>query len=115
LKEEFAQLEKDREDLRTVILKGADDSVHLGVNVTRIIVNAKEQFKIKPNSETDLHPTHVMEELKKLSNELTAIPGVTVRADPLILQAKENSTWLFKIYLRSILCTKNVIINERLN
>jgi DNA-directed RNA polymerase II subunit RPB1 len=56
-----------------------------------------------------------MDELKKLSNELTAIPGVNVRADPLILQAKENSTWLFKIYLRSLLCTKNVIINERLD
>ncbi len=31
------------------------------------------------------------------------------------MQAKENSTWLFKIYLRSMLCTKNMIQMERIS
>jgi RNA polymerase Rpb1, domain 6 len=60
LREEFAQLQKDREDLRTIILKNNDDPVHLGVNVPRILVNAKEEFMIKPNSETDLNPSYVL-------------------------------------------------------
>ncbi len=115
LREEFSQLQKDREDLRTIILKNNDDTVHFGVNVPRILVNAKEEFMIKPNSETDLNPSYVLQRLKNLSNELTAIPGVSIRADPLILQANENSTWLFNIYLRSLLCSKNVILSERLN
>jgi DNA-directed RNA polymerase II subunit RPB1 len=38
-----------------------------------------------------------------------------VRKDPLILAAKENSTWLFKIFLRWLLCTKTVIQSERLS
>ncbi len=38
-----------------------------------------------------------------------------MRQDPLLLQAKENSTWLFKIYLRSMLCTKNMIQSERIS
>jgi|LauGreDrversion4_2_1035121.scaffolds.fasta_scaffold53465_4 hypothetical protein len=62
LREEFAQLQKDREDLRTIILKKYDDNEphHLGVNVPRILVNAKEEFMIKPNSETDLNPSYVL-------------------------------------------------------
>lgn len=57
LREEYNQLVKDREDLRTIILKNQGDEVHLSVNVPRIIWNAKEQFKIKPNSKTDLSPS----------------------------------------------------------
>lgn len=109
MKEEFKQLKQEREDLRNIILKGQDDDVHLSVNVPRIIVNAKEQFKIKPNSKTDLHPSYVLERLTHVSNELSSIPGLHIRSEPLILEAKENSTWLFRIYLRSLLCTKNVI------
>ena len=60
LREEFSQLQKDREDLRTIILKNNDDTVHFGVNVPRILVNAKEEFMIKPNSETDLNPSYVL-------------------------------------------------------
>ena len=40
---------------------------------------------------------------------LTTIPGVKVRMDPLIQEANQNATWLFKIYLRQLLSTKQVI------
>jgi DNA-directed RNA polymerase II subunit RPB1 len=115
LTEEYRQLQTDRDDLREIILKKQGDEVHLPVNVPRIIWNAKEQFKIRPNAKTDLHPSYVLERLTNLTNELTPIPGINVRKDPLILAAKENSTWLFKIYLRSLLCTKAVIQHERLS
>ena len=115
LENEFNQLKQDREDLRHIILKrqGSND-IHFPVNIPRIIWNAKEQFKIKDSSVTDLHPNHVLDSLKTLFEDVSAIPGIKVRRDPLILQARENSTWLFKIYLRSMLNTKSMIQSERL-
>lgn len=115
LENEFNQLKQDRDDLRHIILKrqGSND-IHFPVNIPRIIWNAKEQFKIKDSSVTDLHPNHVLDSLKILFEDVSAIPGIKVRRDPLILQARENSTWLFKIYLRSMLNTKSMIQSERL-
>ena len=110
LENEFNQLKQDRDDLRNIILKrqGYND-IHFPVNLERIIWNAKEHFKIKDGQITDLHPSHVLESLKGLYEDLSAIPGIKVRRSPLILQASENSTWLFKIYLRSMLNTKSMI------
>lgn len=45
--------------------------------------------------------------------DLAPIPGVFVKRDELILEANSDSTWLFKIYLRSMLNTKTVIQSER--
>jgi len=107
---------QDREDLRTLIFKrSSDDDIHIPVNVPRIIWNAKEEYKIKANSKSDLHPSLVLQKLENLLQDLSPIPGINVRRDELTLQAKENSTWLFKIYLRSMLCSKNMIQNERLS
>jgi DNA-directed RNA polymerase II subunit RPB1 len=64
---------------------------------------------------TDLHPNHVLDSLKSLFDEVSAIPGIMVRKDQLLLQARENSTWLFNIYLRSMLNTKSMIYKERLS
>lgn len=47
-------------------------------------------------------------------DELAPIPGVFTKNDPLILEANDDSTWLFKIYLRQLLSTKQVIQQERL-
>lgn len=60
LQDEYKRILVDRDDLRHTILKGLDDIVHLPVNVPRIIWNAKEQFAIKPNSKSNLHPTYAM-------------------------------------------------------
>lgn len=116
LTNEYNQILKDREDLRTIIFKrSSDDDIHIPVNVPRIIWNAKEEYKIKPNSKSDMHPSDVLRKLENLLEDLSPIPGLNVRKDELILQAKENSTWLFKIYLRSMLCTKSMIQTERLS
>ncbi len=115
LQNEFNQLQQDRDDLRHIILKRQrNNGIHFPVNIPRIIWNAKEHFKIKDSSVTDLHPNHVLDSLKILFEDISAIPGIKVRRDPLILQARENSTWLFRIYLRSMLNTKSMIQSERL-
>lgn len=87
LNEEYNQLQRDREDLRKIILKnqGADDTIHIPVNLPRIIWNAKEQFKIRQSGKTDLHPSYVLQRLQNLFEELSPIPGIKVRNDPLIL------------------------------
>ncbi len=58
-------------------------------------MNAKELFNVKSNSITDLHPDYVNASLQYLFNEISAIPGIYVRNDPIFLEARENSTWLF--------------------
>jgi DNA-directed RNA polymerase II subunit RPB1 len=63
---------------------------------------------------TDLHPNHILDSLTTLFEEVSTIPGIKVRNDPLLLQARENSTWLFRIYMRSMLNTKSMILKERL-
>ena len=115
MREEFNKIIRDRDDLRSIILKGQGDEVHLPVNLPRIIWNAKEQFKIKPNTVSDLDPSYVLSKLKALTEELSPIPGIKVRGDPLIMSAKENSTWLFKIYCRSLLSTKKMIFEDRMS
>lgn len=115
LKNEYDQIIKDRDDLRYSILKCQDDSVHLSVNVPRIIWNAKEQFSIRPNQKSNIHPSYVLGKLQTLMDDLAPIPGVLIKNDPLILEANRDSTWLFKIYLRSLLNTKSVIQHERLS
>src|SRR5215217_5351064 len=96
LYEEYQQVLKDREALRTIIFKGCDDAIHLPVNVPRLLWNSKEQFNIKPNNKSDLHPTYVLNKMGDLLESLCVIPGVKMRNDPLLTEAHENSTWLFK-------------------
>ena len=44
-----------------------EDTVHMPVNIHRIIKNAKKMFEITSRSKTDLKPTDV---IKKLSSTL---------------------------------------------
>lgn len=115
LTKEFEQIIQDRSDLRHVILKNQDDSIHLPVNIPRILWNAKEQFNIKPHSKSDLDPSYVLQKLENLFSELAPIPGVFITKDPLILEANKDSTWLFKIYARQLLGSKQCIQHERLS
>lgn len=52
--------------------------------------------------------------MKKLIESLAVIPGIKRRQDPMTLEAHDNSTWLFRIYLRQLISTKVVIQQERL-
>lgn len=47
--------------------------------------------------------------------ELCVIPGLNSRHNSLIREANEDATTLLKIYIKSILNSKNVLLNERLN
>ena len=85
------------------------------MNVNRIIKNAKKMFEISGRQKSDLRPTDVIEKLKGTISELCAIPGMDRRKESLFVNANQDSTMLFAIYLRSILNSKNVILNERLN
>jgi DNA-directed RNA polymerase II subunit RPB1 len=67
LTQEWEQLRRDRDDLRSVILQKQGDDVHLPVNVPRIIWNAKENFGVKPHQKSDLHPAYVLEKLQSIS------------------------------------------------
>ena len=97
-----------------IFSRDIDDAIHIGVNVPRLLWNAKEK-NIKSNCKTDLRPDYVIDEVIKLTEKLSVIPGVKIRQEPLIFEANENSTWLFRIYLRQILSAKVVIQQERLS
>jgi RNA polymerase Rpb1, domain 6 len=75
---------KDRDDLRHIILKNCDDAIHIGVNVPRLIWNAKEKFSIHLVKKSDLKPIYVLDELNRFFDHLSVIPGVKLRNDPLI-------------------------------
>ena len=115
LQEEYKQIIQDRDDLRNVIFAKSpnEDAIHIGVNVPRLLWNAKEKFNIpssgKFNLKTDLKADYVLDEMKTFLENLAVIPGVKVRMDYLIQEAHKNSTWLFKIYLRQLLSTKTII------
>jgi len=85
------------------------------INLKRLIQNAKKMFDIGNRSKSDLKPTEVITKLSNTLNELCTIPGLERRKDKLLLEANQNSTLLLRIYLKSILNSKNVILNEKLS
>lgn len=72
-------------------------------------------FEITGRQKSDLKPTDIIEKLGATIKDLCAIPGINKKRDSLFVSANHDSTMLFGIYLRSILNSKNVIMNERLN
>lgn len=72
-------------------------------------------FDIGNRSKSDLKPTEVITKLQKTLQELCTIPGLERRKDRLLIEANQNSTLLLRIYLKSILNSKNVILNEKLS
>lgn len=72
-------------------------------------------FDIGNRSKSDLKPTEVITKLSNTLNELCTIPGLERRKDKLLIEANQNSTLLLRIYLKSILNSKNVILNEKLS
>lgn len=116
LQDEFDSIKRDREHLRDSIFKMTnDDSVHLPLNLNRIIKNAKRMFEITNRKKSDLKPTEVIQKLNKTLQELCVIPGLDRRPEQLLVEANGDSTMLTRIYLKSILNSKNVILHERLN
>ena len=116
LHDEYESIKQDRLILRNSIFKATnEDQIHLPINLKRLIQNAKKMFDIGSRSKSDLKPTEVITKLSNTLKELCTIPGLERRKDKLLLEANENSTLLLRIYLRSILNSKNVILNEKLS
>jgi DNA-directed RNA polymerase II subunit RPB1 len=109
---ELAQLAKDREIVRQLIPTG-DASIHLPVNMARIIWNAQKRFVGAGQRQkiTDLSPVEVAESVRKLSSRLVVVPG----DDELSVEAQRNATVLFNVLLRSKFAAKKVLKEHRLN
>eukprot|EP00124_Ichthyophonus_hoferi_P003248 Ihof_evm1s271 gene=Ihof_evmTU1s271 len=110
LDEEFEQLSIDRENLRETFVEGTD-SVPLPVNLRRLLWNAKKIFHINRQKESDLHPLKVIEGVRKLSEVINVVEG----DDPISSETRESATMLFKILLRSTLCSRQMIEHHNLN
>ena len=127
LREEFEQLEQDREDLRSTIFPsrtdGNDTSIALPVNVKRLLWNSRERFNISIKGRSDLDPAYVIKQTKALltlmnaegKDAITVYQRNKVQMNPLFEKANEDATWLMKIYLRQMLSAKHVICQQRLN
>ena len=85
------------------------------MNVARLLQNAKGQFGIQPNSKSDLQPSTVITKVSKLLSELNVLPGAQQNSNKILVDADLNARRLFNIYIRHQLCSKNVIMNERLS
>lgn len=110
LEQEFERLQKDRETLRGLFPTG-DSKVVLPCNINRMIWNAQKIFHVNKRSATDLSPLKVLNSVENLVNKLLIVPG----EDPLSIQANENATLLFRCLLRSTLCTKKILEQDRLS
>jgi DNA-directed RNA polymerase II subunit RPB1 len=109
---EYAQLLDDRKKVREIIPSG-DASIHLPVNMSRIIWNAQKKFSSAGQRQkvTDLSPVEVAETVRKLSTKLVVVPG----DDQLSVEAQRNATVLFSVLLRSKFSAKRVLKEHRLS
>lgn len=111
LDEEYAQLTKDRQVLRSFIFPSGDARWPLPVNLQRTIRNAQQIFHISQRAPTDLVPSEIIERVRGLISRLTIVRG----DDGLSREAQENATLLLSILLRSRLASRRVIEEYRLN
>jgi len=89
-----------------------DHSVHLPVNIDRLIWNAQRQFGCGDTRvESDLHPTSVQAAVKEICDECVIVKG----DDVLSREAQYNATILWQALVRSKLATKRVLKDLRLN
>eukprot|EP00123_Amoebidium_parasiticum_P017765 comp23981_c2_seq2/m.42567 comp23981_c2_seq2/g.42567 ORF comp23981_c2_seq2/g.42567 comp23981_c2_seq2/m.42567 type:complete len:1766 (-) comp23981_c2_seq2:210-5507(-) len=110
LDDEFARLQADRNQLRTIFAEG-NDSVPLPVNLRRLLWNAKKIFHITKTKESDLHPLELITKVDRLCDNINVVEG----EDPISVETRESATMLFKILLRSTLCSRQVIEVHNLN
>ncbi|KAI5288189.1 DNA-directed RNA polymerase II subunit rpb1, partial [Ascosphaera aggregata] len=110
LDEEWEQLQKDRDFLRTVC-KEDEEMMQLPINVQRILETAKTTFRIQEGTISDLHPSEVIPQVRELLDRL-----VIVRGDDIISrEAQENATLLFMCQLRSRLAFRRLVVEYSLN
>jgi len=108
---EFEQIKNDRDDMKKNTLNNDDDSIHIPININRIITNAKIRFNISPFDKSDLNPFKIIEDLNTLKNELTIIKG----SDIISKEVQNNAMLLLKAVLNYSLSMKKIIVEHRIN
>lgn len=62
---------------------------------------------------SDLNPIYIVEQVKKLTESLTIYPGRNpLKIDKYISESNDNATKLVKIYMRSILSAKRLLLED---
>ena len=110
LDEEYNQLLDARAFLRQH-KQDADEDYQLPINVLRILETAKTTFKVKPGTDSNLHPAEVIPAVEKLLNRLVIVRG----EDALSKEGQHNATLLFSAQLRSRLAFKRLVTQYNLN
>lgn len=110
LDEEYNQLLDARDFLRQH-KQDADEDYQLPINVLRILETAKTTFKVKPGTDSNLHPAEVIPAVEKLLSRLVVVRG----EDALSKEGQHNATLLFSAQLRSRLAFKRLVTQYNLN
>ncbi|PWN27773.1 beta and beta-prime subunits of DNA dependent RNA-polymerase [Jaminaea rosea] len=111
LDEEYARLQEDRRLLRGFIFKTDRSDVQLPINIARLILNAKQEFRVDSRKPSDLPPGEIVTGVKETLDRLIVVRG----NDRISREAQINATLLLKIHLRAYLSSKNVIEYLRLD
>lgn len=107
---EYEAIANDRDKIR----KSVDDDKeqrYLPLNLSRMIMNAKDKFKINDNSKSDLDPRETIPKVAALLKRLQVIRG----EDALSIEADLNATLLCKALFRSRLAFKRVVNEDHLS
>ncbi|OZJ04949.1 DNA-directed RNA polymerase II subunit rpb1 [Bifiguratus adelaidae] len=102
---EYRQLAEERSLLREFIFTTGEDKWPLPTNLQRLVTNAQQIFHIDRRKPSDLHPSHIVQSVKELSERLTVVRG----SDKISYEAQSNATLLFQILLRSTFSAKRVL------
>jgi DNA-directed RNA polymerase II subunit RPB1 len=116
LDRELEILKEDQRMLRIVMAnreagRESDPSSYAPGNIRRVLQNAAQQFQIDRNHPSDLHPTDVINKVNELLGKLVVVVG----DDTLSVEAQDNATTLYRILIRSLLASKLVLLDLRLN
>jgi DNA-directed RNA polymerase II subunit RPB1 len=113
VEQEWEQLQADRKLLRFNMVEKSvgEATVHLPVNLKRLIWNAKKRFKIDHTAVSNLAPQDIIESIAELSEKLVVVRGT----DALSVEAQNNATLLFKMLLRATLASKRVLKEHKLS
>ncbi|XP_037943651.1 DNA-directed RNA polymerase II subunit RPB1-like [Teleopsis dalmanni] len=109
IEEEWAQLRKDREELREVFPTG-DAKAVMPINLQRILGKVKTMFHIHNCTKSDLTPIDVVNGVRSLIDKCNVVLG----DDRLSLEANYNATLIFRSLIRMELCSKKVIKKHHL-
>lgn len=110
---EFQQLVSDRDNLRANILRTTETNIHLPINLTRLMWNAKEKFSVRVSQKTDLTPQYVIDRVNEVSKNIKVYPDRRLSKSQLFHDANHDATILIKMYLRTLLNAKNMIQKPR--